>query len=387
MNNNFVNSEIVYAGVNDKTIDLFEGQYKITNGVTYNSYVILDDRITVMDSIDARATEEWFANLERILEGRQPDYLVISHLEPDHSSNIKNFLDKYPQAGIVSNAKVFSMLPQFFDDIDLEGKKIVVKDGDTLQTGKHILKFFMTPMVHWPEVMMTCDLTDKILFSADAFGKFGTLDTEEDWECEARRYYFNIVGKYGAQVQAVLKKLEGMELSAICPLHGPVLSENLEYYIEKYNIWSSYEPEERGVFIAYSSMYGNTAAAAEKMKALLEERGIKTGIADLVRGDMARAVEEAFRYDRLVLASPTYDGGIMTYMEDFLYRLKLKNYQKRTAALIENGTWAPMAAKKMREQLESMKDVAVLDPVITIKSTVKEQNLEDMKLLADELAR
>ena len=387
MNNNFVNSEIVYAGVNDKTIDLFEGQYKITNGVTYNSYVILDDRITVMDSIDARATEEWFANLERILGGRQPDYLVISHLEPDHSSNIKNFLDKYPQAGIVSNAKVFSMLPQFFDDIDLEGKKIVVKDGDTLQTGKHILKFFMTPMVHWPEVMMTCDLTDKILFSADAFGKFGTLDTEEDWECEARRYYFNIVGKYGAQVQAVLKKLEGMELSAICPLHGPVLSENLEYYIEKYKIWSSYEPEERGVFIAYSSMYGNTAAAAEKMKALLEERGIKTGIADLVRGDMARAVEEAFRYDRLVLASPTYDGGIMTYMEDFLYRLKLKNYQKRTAALIENGTWAPMAAKKMREQLESMKDVAVLDPVITIKSTVKEQNLEDMKLLADELAR
>jgi len=382
---NILNTGIVYTGVNDKTIDLFEGQYVVPNGVSYNSYVILDDKITVMDTVDARAADEWFANLESILGDRQPDYLVVSHLEPDHSANIRRFAEKYPDTYIVSNAKTFSLLPQFFENMNIEGKTIVVKERDVLQTGRHRLKFFMAPMVHWPEVMMTYDETDKVLFSADAFGKFGTLDTDEDWACEARRYYFNIVGKYGAQVQAVLKKLETLELKVICPLHGPVLSEKLEYYIGKYKVWSSYEPEDKGVFIAYASMHGNTAQAAQSMKEFLEEKGIKTAIADLARDDMAEAVEDAFRYDRLVLASPTYDGGIMACMQSFLYCLKHKNYQKRTVALIENGTWAPMAAKKMREALEGMKDVNVLEKVVTIRAAVKEKDLEEMRKLAKEL--
>lgn len=383
--NNILKSSVVYAGADDKSIDLFEGQYVVPNGISYNSYVILDDKITVMDTVDARASEEWFAGLEKILDGRQPDYLVVSHVEPDHASNVKRFMEKYPNTYIVSNAKAFSMLPLLFDGLKLENRTVIVKEGDMLETGKHTLKFFMTPMVHWPEVMMTYDETDKILFSADAFGKFGTLDTEEDWACEARRYYFNIVGKYGAQVQSVLKKLENLEVRAICPLHGPVLSENLDYYINKYKVWSSYEAEDKGVFIAYSSLHGNTAEAAEKIKEFLEEKGIKTAIADLARDDMAEAVEDAFRYDRLILASPTYDGGIMTCMESFLYCLKHKNYQKRTAALIENGAWAPMAAKKMREALEGMKDIKVLDRVVTIRGAVKEKDLEELKVLAEAL--
>lgn len=384
--NNLLNTSIVYTGVDDKTIDLFEGQYTVPNGVSYNSYVLLDDKITVLDTVDARASEEWFANLESALGNRQPDYLVISHLEPDHSANIQRFMDKYPNTYIVSNAKTFAFLPQFFENMDTDGKTIVVKEGDTLQTGKHSLKFFMAPMVHWPEVMMTYDETDKVLFSADAFGKFGALDTDEDWTCEARRYYFNIVGKYGVQVQAVLKKLAALEVQIICPLHGPVLSENLEYYIGKYQTWSSYEPEDSGVLIAYASMHGNTAKAAQKMKEFLEEQGIKTAITDLARDDMAEAVEDAFRYDRLILASATYDAGIMTCMESFLYSLKHKNYQKRKIALIENGTWAPLAAKKMKEALEGMKEVEVMERVITIRTEAKEKDLEEMKQLARELA-
>ncbi len=383
--NNILNTSIVYTGVNDKTIDLFEGQYMVPNGVSYNSYVILDDKITVLDTVDARASEEWFANLESALGSRKPDYLVVSHLEPDHSANIRRFMEKYPNTYIVSNAKTFAFLPQFFENMDIEGKTIVVKEGDVLQTGRHSLKFFMAPMVHWPEVMMTYDETDKVLFSADAFGKFGALDTDEDWVCEARRYYFNIVGKYGVQVQAVLKKLGTLEVQTICPLHGPVLSDNLEYYIEKYQLWSSYEPEDKGVLIAYASMHGNTAKAARKMKEFLEEKGIKTAITDLARDDMAQAVGNAFRYDRLILASPTYDAGIMTYMESFLYSLKHKNYQKRTVALIENGTWAPLAAKKMKEALEGMKDIEVLERVVTIRTEIKEKNLEEMRELAKEL--
>ncbi|MFG6379501.1 MAG: FprA family A-type flavoprotein [Lachnospiraceae bacterium] len=383
--NNILNTSIVYTGVNDKTIDLFEGQYMVPNGVSYNSYVILDDKITVLDTVDARASEEWFANLESALGSRKPDYLVVSHLEPDHSANIRRFMEKYPNTYIVSNAKTFAFLPQFFENMDIEGKTIVVKEGDVLQTGRHSLKFFMAPMVHWPEVMMTYDETDKVLFSADAFGKFGALDTDEDWVCEARRYYFNIVGKYGVQVQAVLKKLGTLEVQTICPLHGPVLSDNLEYYIGKYQLWSSYEPEDKGVLIAYASMHGNTAKAARKMKEFLEEKGIKTAITDLARDDMAQAVGNAFRYDRLILASPTYDAGIMTYMESFLYSLKHKNYQKRTVALIENGTWAPLAAKKMKEALEGMKDIEVLERVVTIRTEIKEKDLEEMRELAKEL--
>lgn len=384
--NNILNTDIVYTGVNDKTIDLFEGQYIVPNGVSYNSYVILDEKITVLDTVDARASEEWFANLERVLGDRQPNYLVVSHLEPDHSANIQRFIEKYPSTYIVSNAKTFAFLPQFFENMNIEGKTIVVKEGDVLQTGKHSLKFFMTPMVHWPEVMMTYDETDKVLFSADAFGKFGALDIDEDWACEARRYYFNIVGKYGVQVQAVLKKLGALEIQIICPLHGPVLFENLKYYIGKYQVWSSYEPENKGVLIAYASMHGNTAKAVKKMKEFLEEQGIKTAVTDLARDDMAEAVEDAFRYDRMILASPTYDAGIMTCMESFLYSLKHKNYQKRTVALIENGTWAPLAAKKMKESLEGMKDIEVLERVITIRTEIKEKDLEEMKQLAKELA-
>lgn len=384
--NNILNTDIVYTGVNDKTIDLFEGQYIVPNGVSYNSYVILDEKITVLDTVDARASEEWFANLERVLGDRQPNYLVVSHLEPDHSANIQRFIEKYPSTYIVSNAKTFAFLPQFFENMNIEGKTIVVKEGDVLQTGKHNLKFFMTPMVHWPEVMMTYDETDKVLFSADAFGKFGALDIDEDWACEARRYYFNIVGKYGVQVQAVLKKLGALEIQIICPLHGPVLFENLKYYIGKYQVWSSYEPENKGVLIAYASMHGNTAKAVKKMKEFLEEQGIKTAVTDLARDDMAEAVEDAFRYDRMILASPTYDAGIMTCMESFLYSLKHKNYQKRTVALIENGTWAPLAAKKMKESLEGMKDIEVLERVITIRTEIKEKDLEEMKQLAKELA-
>ena len=380
-----ITDSILYVGVDDKTLDLFESQYIIPNGVSYNSYVILDEKVAVMDTVDARATDEWLANLEVALAGRTVDYLVVSHMEPDHAANIKSLIDKYPQMQIVGNAKTFAMIPQFFD-VDISDRAVVVKEGDTLSLGKHTLQFFMAPMVHWPEVMVTYEQTEKILFSADGFGKFGALDADEAWTCEARRYYFNIVGKYGAQVQALLKKAATLDIQMICPLHGPILKEDLGYYIGKYDIWSKYEPEDEGVFIAYASIHGNTAKAAKKLAEMLEEKGAKrVVIADLSRDDMAEAVEDAFRHSKLVVASSTYDGGLFPCMEDFLLHLKAKNYQKRTVAIMENGSWAPMAGKKMREIFEGMKAIEICEPIVTIKSTMKEENLKVMDELAEKL--
>ena len=380
-----VTEQVYYVGVNDKTLDLFEGQYILPNGVSYNSYVIMDEKIAIMDMVDRRAAKEWFDNLSEVLGDKQPDYLIISHLEPDHSANLAEVLALYPNIQIVSNEKLFGMLPQFFD-VDITERKVAVKEGDTLSLGSHELHFVMAPMVHWPEVMVTYESTDKILFSADGFGKFGTLDVEEDWACEARRYYFNIVGKYGMPVQTLLKKAASLDIQIICPLHGPILSENLGYYIGLYQTWSSYEPEEQGVFIAYSSMHGNTKQVAEKLAELLEEKGVaKVAIADLAREDMAECIEDAFRYDRLVVACPTYDGAIMPVMQDFIYHLKVKMYQKRTVGIIENGSWAPMAGKIMREQFEAMKDVTVLDEKVTIRSSMKESDEEQLVALAQAL--
>ena len=385
MSNVYISESLKYIGANDKTLDLFEGQYIIPNGVSYNSYIIIDEKIAVMDTIDARATEQWLENLDNALQGRQPDYLVMSHMEPDHASNIQLFAEKYPQAILVGNAKTFTVMKQFFD-FDVTGRALTVKEGDTLNLGEHTLTFIMAPMVHWPEVMVAYDSKDKVLFSADGFGKFGALDTEEDWACEARRYYINIVGKYGAQVQALLKKASALDIKTICPLHGPILNENLEYYIEKYDIWSSYRPEDKGIFIAYASMHGNTAKAAHQLKALLEEKSdVKVAMADLAREDMAEAIEDAFRYDRLVVASPTYDGALFPVVEDFLYHLKLKNYQSRRVGIIENGTWAPMAAKKMIEHFESMKNITLCENRVSIKSTINATNQEQLNSLADEL--
>jgi len=380
-----VTEQVYYVGVNDKTLDLFEGQYILPNGVSYNSYVIMDEKIAIMDMVDRRAAKEWFDNLYEVLGDKQPDYLIISHLEPDHSANLSEVLALYPNIQIVSNEKLFGMLPQFFD-VDITERKVAVKEGDTLSLGSHELHFVMAPMVHWPEVMVTYESTDKILFSADGFGKFGALDVEEDWACEARRYYFNIVGKYGMPVQTLLKKAASLDIQIICPLHGPILSENLGYYIGLYQTWSSYEPEEQGVFIAYSSMHGNTKQVAEKLAELLEEKGVaKVAIADLAREDMAECIEDAFRYDRLVVACPTYDGAIMPVMQDFIYHLKVKMYQKRTVGIIENGSWAPMAGKIMREQFEAMKDVTVLDEKVTIRSSMKESDEEQLVALAQAL--
>lgn len=381
-----ITDSVYYVGVNDRDLDLFEGQYIIPNGVSYNSYVIMDEKIAIMDMVDKRKAEDWFTNLEEVLGDRTPEYLIISHMEPDHSANLAEVLEKYPDIRIVSNAKLFGMLPQFFD-VDITDRSVVVKEGDTLELGSHTLNFIMAPMVHWPEVMVTYESQDKILFSADGFGKFGALDADEDWACEARRYYFNIVGKYGMPVQTLLKKSAALDIKIICPLHGPVLSENLDYYIGKYNTWSSYEPEDKGVFIAYSSLHGNTAAAAKELAARLEEKGVeKVAISDLAREDMAECIEDAFRYDRLVVASPTYDGSIMPVMEDFIYHLKIKAYQKRTVAIIENGSWAPMAGKLMRQQFEAMKDITVLDNMVTIRSTVKASDIDNLEKLAEELA-
>lgn len=380
-----ITDSILYVGVDDKTIDLFESQYVVPNGISYNSYVILDEKVAVMDTVDGRATDEWLANLDKALAGRTVDYLVVSHMEPDHAGNIKTLIDKYPNIQVVGNAKTFAMIPQFFD-VDITDRSVVVKEGDTLCLGKHTLQFFMAPMVHWPEVMVAYEQSEKILFSADGFGKFGALDTDEAWTCEARRYYFNIVGKYGAQVQALLKKAATLDIQMICPLHGPILKEDLGYYIGKYDIWSKYEPEDEGVFIAYASIHGNTAKAAKKLAEMLEEKGAKrVAIADLARDDMAEAVEDAFRHDKLVLASATYDGGLFPCMEDFLSHLKAKNFQKRTVALMENGSWAPMAGKKMREYLEAMKDITICEPVVTIKSTMKEDTLKVMEEIAEKL--
>ena len=379
-----ITDDILYIGVNDKDIDLFEGQYTVPNGMSYNSYVILDNKIAVMDTVDHRKKEEYLAKLEAALDGKCPDYLVVSHVEPDHASSIKAFLEKYPSTQLVGNAKTFQMLAQYFN-LNFDSA-LTVKEGDVLSLGKHELHFIMTPMVHWPEVMFTYDSFSKVLFSADAFGKFGALDAEEDWTCEARRYYFNIVGKFGMPVQTVLKKAANLDIQIICPLHGPVLTENLGYYLDKYNIWSSYEPESEGVFIAYASLHGNTADAANKLKDLLTAKGCpKVAIADLARDDMAEALEDAFRYGKIVLAASSYNGSVMPFMEDFLHHLKGKNYQKRTVALIENGSWAPSANRTMTEILSQMKDISILDTAVTIRGAVKEENLKELSALADAL--
>lgn len=380
-----ISDSVKYIGVNDKTIDLFESQYKVPNGVSYNSYVILDEKVAVMDTVDKRATEQWLENLSQALNGRSVDYLVVSHLEPDHASNIQKLAELYPDMKIVGNAKIFSMLPQFFT-MDVSDRSVVVKEGDTLSLGSHTLQFFMAPMVHWPEVMVEYEQSEKILFSADGFGKFGALDVEEDWTDEARRYFINIVGKYGTQVQNLLKKAATLDIQTICPLHGPVLKENLGYYIDKYLTWSSYEPEEEGVVIAYASIHGNTAKAAEKMAEILKEKGAKAVCSfDLARDDMAEAVAEAFRYDKLVLMSPTYDGALFPCMEDFLYHLKVKTYKKRTVGIVENGSWAPMAGKLMKAYLEAMKDVQICEPVVSIKSVMKEADEKNLETLAEAL--
>lgn len=380
-----VTDAIKYIGVDDKTIDLFESQYVVPNGVSYNSYIIMDDKIAVMDSVDKRGTDGWFANLDKTLAGRLPDYLVVSHLEPDHAGNIAAFAEKYPAAQIVLTARAQSMLPQFFAK-DMSDRCVVVKEGDELCLGSHTLTFIMAPMVHWPEVMVTYEKSEKVLFSADGFGKFGALDTEEDWACEARRYYFNIVGKYGMQVQALLKKATALDIQMICPLHGPVLKEDLGFYIDKYNTWSSYTPEDKGILIAYASIHGNTAAAAEKLADMLGGMGApKVVVSDLSRDDMAEVIEDAFRYDRIVLASATYDAGLFPCMESLLAHLKAKNYQKRTAGVIENGSWAPTAGKLIKEALAGMKEITVLEPLVTVKSTLNAESEAQLRALAEAL--
>lgn len=377
-----VTQDIRYIGVNDRDLDLFEGQYIIPSGIAYNAYVILDEKIAVMDTVDKRKTGEYLNNLEAALGGRQPDYLVISHVEPDHASSLKAVAEKYPDVRLVGNVKTFQLLGQYFD-LDFS-QALVVKEGDTLNLGRHRLTFLTAPMVHWPEVMVAYDSCDKVLFSADAFGKFGALDAEEDWDCEARRYYFNIVGKYGPQVQALLKKAAGLEIQTICPLHGPVLTGDLSHYLGLYQTWSTYGVESEGVFIAYASLHGNTAEAAKKLKELLEARGCpKVAVTDLAREDMAEALEDAFRYGRMVLAASSYNAGVMPAMEDFLHHLKGKNYQNRAVALVENGSWAPSAAKTMKAVLETMKDITLVEPTVTIRGALKNSDLPVLEALAD----
>lgn len=380
-----ITEDIRYIGVNDHKIDLFEGQYVVPEGMAYNSYVIMDEKTAVMDTVDAGFCGEWLGNLERELAGRQPDYLVVQHMEPDHSANIAAFAEKYPGAVIVASKQAFVMMKQFFGT-DYPDRQMVVAEKDVLELGKHKLNFVAAPMVHWPEVIMTYDSTDKALFSADGFGKFGALDIEADWACEARRYYFGIVGKYGAQVQAVLKKAAALDIGIICPLHGPVLTENLGYYLDLYNTWSSYGVESDGVVIAYSSVYGNTRKAAEALAAKLTERGAKAVLHDLARADMAECVEDAFRYGKLVLASITYNADVFPFMKEFINALTERNYQKRTVAFIENGSWAPMAAKVMKGMLEKSKDITFAENTVTIRSAVNSANEAQIEALAAELA-
>jgi len=378
-----ITDSIKYIGVNDKTLDLFEGQYIVPNGVSYNSYLITDEKNVLMDTVDKRGMEEWADNLDKALEGRKLDYIVVQHMEPDHSGSLKYAIDKYPEAVIVGNAKTFQFIGQFFD-VDLTDRQLVVKEGDKLNLGTHELTFVTAPMVHWPEVMVTYDAKDKVLFSADGFGKFGALDTDEDWACEARRYYFNIVGKYGAMVQTLLKKASALDIEKILPLHGPILEENLGYYLGLYDTWSSYKPETKGVFVAYASIHGNTKKVAELIAEKLEKAGVeKVAISDLSRDDMAECIEDAFRYDRMILCASTYDGGAFVPMEDFLHHLSRKAYQGRTVGLVENGTWGPMAAKAMRGYLENMKDITILDEVVTIKSSYKPENEEAVNNLVN----
>ena len=380
-----ISNAIKYIGVDDKTIDLFESQYIVPNGISYNSYVILDEKICVLDTVDKRMTDEWFANLEKTLDGKEPDYLIIDHLEPDHASNIKALADKYPDMKLVGNAKTFNMLPQFFD-IDLTDRTVTVKEGDSLSLGEHTLSFYMAPMVHWPEVMVTYESSEKVLFSADGFGKFGTLDTDEEWACEARRYYFNICGKYGVQVQALLKKAAKLDIEKICPLHGPILTENLEYYINLYDIWSKYEPEVDGVFIAYCSIHGNTEKAALKLYDILKEKtDKKIAISDLSRSDMAENIEDAFKYSTLVVAAPSYDGGVFPIMNDFLHHLKIKGYKNRKVAMVENGSWAPCAIKSMQPYFDEMKGIEVSDVKVTIRSAMTAENEAQLAELAESI--
>ena len=376
MNNITISESIKYIGVDDTTLDLFESQYIVPHGVSYNSYLILDEKIAVMDTVDARKTKEWFDNLDKELKERVPDYLIVSHLEPDHSANIQLFTEKYKEAKLVLSAKAKAMLPQFFNIEGLDERCIVVKEGEELDLGNHHLKFIMAPMVHWPEVMVEYETTEKVLFSADGFGK---------WACEARRYYFNIVGKYGAPVQTLLKKASTLDIKMICPLHGPILKDNLGYYIDKYQIWSSYQSEDEGVLVASASIHGNTKEVALKVVDLLKEKGVKVAFTDLTRDDMAEAVEDAFRYSKMILAGATYDGGVFSPMEDFLHRLQHKGYQKKTVGLIENGSWAPLANKVMKEMLTPMKNVTICENTVTIKSTYKDENQEAINQLVEEI--
>ena len=381
-----ITKDIRYIGVNDHQVDLFEGQYDVPNGMAYNSYVILDEKIAVMDTVDANFGEEWLGNLAAVLEGRKPDYLVVQHMEPDHSANIDVFLKAYPEATVVASAKAFTMMKQFFGT-DYADRRVVVGEGDTLSLGKHVLTFVTAPMVHWPEVIVTYDSYDKVLFSADGFGKFGALDVEEDWACEARRYYIGIVGKYGAQVQALLKKAAGLDIAIICPLHGPVLTENLGYYINLYDIWSSYKIEKEGVVVAYTSIYGNTKKAAELVAQKLEAKGIKVALNDLARCDIHEAVEDAFKYSKLVLATSTYNGDIFPFMKEYIHHLTERNYQNRTVGLIENGSWAPQAAKVMKKMLEGSKNLTFTDTTVKIFSAMNEKNLEEIDALVEELSK
>ena len=380
-----ITSDIKYVGVNDHEIDLFEGLYEVPNGMAYNSYAIIDGKTAIMDGVDARFRDKWLANVRSALAGRTPDYLIVQHMEPDHSASVAAFMDAFPSAAIVSSAKAFAMMKNFFGT-DWESRRLVVKEGDTLSLGRHTLSFVAAPMVHWPEVIVTYDAQDKVLFSADGFGKFGALDTDEDWACEARRYYFGIVGKYGVQVQALLKKAANLDIQKICPLHGPILTENLGYYLGLYNTWSSYKPEGEGVLVAYTSVYGHTKAAALELAEMLKARGCpKVAVADLARDDMAEAVEDAFRYDRLVLATTTYNAGIFPFMRDFVEHLVEHNYQNRTIGLVENGSWAPMAAKCIRALFEKSKDIRFTETTVHIASALSDASRAELAALADEL--
>ena len=381
-----IGNDIYYVGVNDHQVDLFEGQYVVPNGMSYNSYVIMDEKIAVMDTVDANFKDEWLENVARVLDGAKPDYLVVQHMEPDHAANIENFMKAYPDTTVVANTKTFTMMGNFFRNLNLDGKKLVVANGDSLTLGKHVLTFVFAPMVHWPEVMMTYESAEKILFAADGFGKFGALDVEEDWTDEARRYYIGIVGKYGAQVQAVLKKAATLDIRTICSLHGPVLKENLGFYLEKYDKWSSYQPEEAGVVIAYASVYGNTRKAAEYLAEKLAEKGQKTVLYDLARCDKAEAIADAFRYDRLVLAGITYNGDLFPCMRSFIEGLTERNYQNRKVAIIENGTWAPMAGKLILGMFEKSKNLTFTETTVSIKSAMNEQNKGEIGKLAEELS-
>lgn len=387
MNNVIISDSIKYIGVDDTTLDLFESQYIVPNGVSYNSYLILDEKIAVMDTVDARKTKEWFDNLDKELKERVPDYLIVSHLEPDHSANIQLFTEKYKEAKLVLSAKAKAMLPQFFNIEGLDERCIVVKEGEELDLGNHHLKFIMAPMVHWPEVMIEYETTEKVLFSADGFGKFGALAHEEDWACEARRYYFNIVGKYGAPVQALLKKASTLDIEMICPLHGPILKDNLGYYLNKYQIWSSYQSEDEGVLVASASIHGNTKEVALKIVDLLKEKGVKVAFTDLTRDDMAEAVEDAFRYGKLVLATITYNADIFPFMKTYIDHLTERNYQNRTIGLIENGSWAPNAAKVMKAEFEKSKNITWLDTTVKIVSSLSEENMEQLDQMAEELCK